>query len=228
MLPRLCCPKKTLNSQFRKILNVFRPKSRRFRKPQPPTNFMKKKFFFRNISKIVRYVYRNNEQKQSCRSPNFKSTRSSLFFDIFNGFRDIRVQTIAKIFPSPNYGVIFVRLNGQGRFSIRGQLQHTPIFSFKSVDLIVRYPLTNFFAQRDRHTHSQAKNQFSCRFRVRNLLISTSNFRRYSNTCIRSTNMEVKTVKEEKNPTGRLDQGRETIEEEKKREKTYEKGNRKG
>jgi len=40
--------------------------------------------------------------------------------------------------------------------------------------------------------------------------------------------MEVKTVKEEKNPTGRLDQGRETIEEEKKREKTYEKGNRKG
>ena len=56
---------------------------------------------------------------------------------------------------------------GLGRFSIRGQLQQTPKFSFKSVNSFVRYQLTNFFAQKETHTYTrQTKNQFSWLFSV--------------------------------------------------------------
>jgi len=47
---------------------------------------------------------------------------------------------------------------GYGRFSIRGQMQHTPEFSTKSVISFVRYPLTNLFCtdrQTDTHTDRQ-------------------------------------------------------------------------
>jgi len=67
---------------------------------------------------------------------------------------------------------------GEGRFLIQDQSQHTSKFSF-TVNLFVRYPLTNFFAQKyrqkdrqtdgqtDTHTYArQAKNQFSWSFGV--------------------------------------------------------------
>jgi len=43
-------------------------------------------------------------------------------------------------------------------FSVRGQLQHTPKFSSKSVYSFERYPLTNFFA--NTHTHTNLKIRF--------------------------------------------------------------------
>jgi len=153
---------------------------------------------------------------------NFTSTRSALIFDIFYGFRDIRVQRSAKITPVPklggNNGPIVL---GYGRFSIRGQLQHTLKFLSKSVSSFERYPLTNFLAQTDRqtdrqtdwqtdrHTHRHAHTHTHVKINTTFLgvsvlvesgdvltISSTSNFWRYSNTSIRSTNMEViKTIK---------------------------------
>jgi len=55
LLPRLCRPGETLDSQFRQILNVFWPKSRRLCDPQPLTNFFKNSFF-QNISNTVRDI----------------------------------------------------------------------------------------------------------------------------------------------------------------------------
>jgi len=60
----------------------------------------------------------------------------------------------------------------------------------RSVNSFVRYPLTNFFAQTDTHTHVKLKTSL-LGVESGNVLSSTSNFRRYSNTSIRSTNMEV-------------------------------------
>ena len=64
-----------------------------------------------------------------------------------------------------------------GRFSIQDQLQHAPKFSFKSVDLVVRYPLTLTNFRTD--THDKLKTSFlgvSVLVESRNVLSSTSNF----------------------------------------------------
>jgi len=98
------------------------------------------------------------------------------------------VQRIAKIIPLPklwgNVGPI-VLARGGFRFDA-----DTPKFLSKSVNLSVRYPLTNFFAQ----THVKLKTSFldvSVLEESGNVLSSTSNFRQYSNNSIRSTDMEV-------------------------------------
>ena len=79
---------------------------------------------------------------------------------------------------------------GQWMFSIRGQLQKKRKFSFKSVNVFVRYPLT-FFSQT--HTHTcQAKIHFSWRFSVSRIRL-LARVRIFDGIPIlRSTNMDVK------------------------------------
>jgi len=107
-----------------------------------------------------------------------------MFFDIFHGFRDIRVQRIAKITPSPNKGEIMVRLYWLGEV-----LDSTPIATYTVIFIqicqLFRKISTDIFfrtyRQTDRHTHThthtpshthththtrQAENQFSWRFSV--------------------------------------------------------------
>ena len=96
----------------------------------------------------------------------FSVLRYLLWFSRYQGSRNVKNHPLPQIM-----GKYWSHYTGQGRFLIRGQLQHTPKFSFKSVYLFVRYSLANFFAQTDRgtdrHTHTrQAKNQFSLRFSV--------------------------------------------------------------
>jgi len=85
-------------------------------------------------------------------------------------------------------GLYWSNYTGYGRFSIRGQLQHTPKFSSKSVNSFEGIHWQTF-------SHRQLKNSFldvSVFVESGNVLSSTSNFWRYFNTSIRSTDMEVK------------------------------------
>jgi len=83
--------------------------------------------------------------------------RSSLFFDIFYGFQDIRIQRIAKIIPQSKLGgnngpIVLVR--GGSRFDANCNIHR--YFHIQ----VVRYPLTNLFAQTDTHTHVKLKTSF--------------------------------------------------------------------
>ena len=71
-----------------------------FLKPLATDNFFNNSFFF---SKYLqnRRRYRKYVQNQICRSLNCTMTRAPLLLDIFNSFRDMRVQRIAKITPLP-------------------------------------------------------------------------------------------------------------------------------
>ena len=119
---------------------------------------------------------------------------TSLFFDIFYGFRDIRVQRIAKITPLPklggNYGLI-VLVGG-------GDLDSTAIATYTVVFIQISQPfrkiLTDklFRTNRRTYTHVKLKTSFLGVFVLvesGNVLNSTSKFCRYSNTSIRSRNM---------------------------------------
>jgi len=125
---------------------------------------------------------------------NFTSTRFSVFFYIFYGFPDIRVQKIAKITPPSKLGgstgpIVLVREGSRFEANCNIHRNFHPNRSTLSWDIHWRT-----FSHR--HTHVKLKTSFvgvSVLVKSGNVLSSTSNFWWYSNTSIRSTNMEVTT-----------------------------------
>jgi len=145
------------------------------------------------MSKTVRDIEKD-VQYQICRSLNFTSTRSSLFCDIFYGFWDIRVQRISKITPLPKlWGTIgsIIRTREGFWFEANCNIHRNFLSNWSFVGKIFRQT----FSHRQTHTHVKLKTTFldvSVLVESENVLSSTSNFWRYSNTSIRSKNMEVK------------------------------------
>ena len=97
-----------------------------FWRPLAPDKLFSKTVLPKYLKNRLRY--RKKLRNQICRSFNFTSTRIHLFFDIFNSFRDIRVQRIATPPPSPNYGEILVRLYCLGEV-----FDSTPIATYTKI-----------------------------------------------------------------------------------------------
>jgi len=74
-------------------------------KPQAPDKLFSKTVFFEISQKLL-------EMSKKLYRIMFVGLqilhRRDLFFNIFNGYGDMRIQRIAKITPSPNYGEILV------------------------------------------------------------------------------------------------------------------------
>jgi len=112
-----------------------------------------------------------------CRSLNFtRSTRSSLFFNIFNGLRDIRFQRISKVTPLSKLGVnigAIVMVRGGPRFEAnRNHERRSHVATYTEIFIQIGQLFRNIstdklFAHTDRQAHTRpAKNQFSWRFSV--------------------------------------------------------------
>ena len=164
MLPRLRCRGETLNSQSEQTFQFFFDQSQDvFVNPRPWQTFFSK--YLKNRRRYRKKIVLNQSKSWS-----FTSTRLSLFFDIVNDFRDIRVQRIAKITPPPHFkvwGNISPTVLPRGGFRFEAKCNiDTRKISFKAVNLFVRYPLTNFFCAYRQTDTRQSKNQFSWRSSV--------------------------------------------------------------
>jgi len=196
LLP-LCCPTLSLDSQLGQIFKTyFDPSQDVFETPSPWLTFFQNSFYeiFQKPLEISKKC-----MHQIWRYLNFTSTRSPLFFDIFNSFRDIMVQRISKITPIPklwgNIGLIVLAMGG---FWFEANCsKHRNFHSNRSTCSYEIFTDKLFRPDRRTHprTHVKLKTSFldvSLLVESGNVLRSTSNLWRYSNTSIRSTNMEVR------------------------------------